>query len=182
MSFMYIAVTSRFDIYFATIFLSRFSHAYTDIHYQLALRVLQYLYLTRCKGILYHFPEDGKRKPSSGMSISVGITPNTEVQSDASHNDPSIQRRSTGGLVAAINGSLVAWRAEQFRYVDFSSGESELKQISLSINYSLWFTRMLDTLGIPRPEEFPIYADANVAIRTMNRPQGSSKKFAHLEK
>lgn len=84
--------------------------------------------------------------------------------------------------MASVHGSLVAWKAEHFRTVDFSSSESELKQLSLSIYCALWFARMLDQLHIPRPDEFPIYADNQVAIRTMNRPQGNSKKFAHIEK
>lgn len=185
MSLMYVALHTRFDILHACVVLARYSHQYTDHHFALVQRLLAYTYHTRNKGILYRFNSDDS---TSGVHFHVDdpTKPRTasQIESDASFNVKTLGRKSVGGYVAWYRGSPVGWTSNILKFVTYSTSESELKQLSITMNYGLWFSRMLSTLGLSTRQDgtLPLWCDNQVAIRTMQRPSGSSRKLAHVDK
>ena len=177
---MYVSLHTRFDLLYACTLLSRYSHAYTDIHWKLALRVFAYAYDTRHWGLLYRY---NNQKGKSDLQFHV---PKDEMQSDAAFCVKSYDRRSVGGYIAFVAGTPVSWGVHCFKQVHFSSCEAELKMLSLSINHALWLTRMLDYLQLRKlgkqPDPFTLKCDNQVAIRSIQRPHGTSRKLAHIEK
>lgn len=75
----------------------------------------------------------------------------------------------------------IAWHSVKHNYVSHSSSEAEFRQLAVSMNWGLWYGRLLGELGFPQgPVDF--YCDNNVAIRTISRPSGASRSMQHLDK
>lgn len=107
-SLMYITAT-RPDLMFVVSLIARFMSSPTDIHYQVAKRVLRYVKGTINYGILY------KR---GGAEELVGFT-------DSDYAGDLEGRRSTSGYVFLMNGAAVAWSSKKQPIVTLSTTEAE---------------------------------------------------------
>lgn len=122
---LYISSATRPDISFAVNYLSRFQNNYDQTHFQYALRILKYLYLTKELNLVYN-----------------GNYVNTEVIDcfvDANWAGDNIDRKSTTGYVIRVIGNVVQWKSRKQKsvtkastfadYVALSEAVSEIKFI-----------------------------------------------------
>ncbi|GAA0166349.1 hypothetical protein LIER_40172 [Lithospermum erythrorhizon] len=108
-SLMYLTST-RPDIMFATGFISRYMSKPTDLHLQLAKRILRYLKGTQEHGIFY------QRGPGNGEFIAY-----TDSDYAGDHED----RKSTSGYVFMMSSGAIAWSSRKQPIVTLSTTEAE---------------------------------------------------------
>ncbi|GAA0138817.1 hypothetical protein LIER_00488 [Lithospermum erythrorhizon] len=99
-SLMYITST-RPDIMFATCLLSRYASCPTELHLQVAKRILRYIGRTTQLGIYYQ-----KGKEDGGLL----------VYTDSDYAGDSDDRRSTSGYAFILSHGAIAWASKKETY------------------------------------------------------------------
>ena len=129
-SLLYVAVTTRPDIAFATSRLARYMTNPSPAHHKAANRVIGYLLNTRTQGLQYGH-DDG-----------------LEIATDASFADNTLDRKSSQGYAIKLFGGLIAWKANKQDTVTTSSTEAELLGLSQTAKEALYIGRLLSELKV----------------------------------
>ncbi|XP_026405546.1 uncharacterized protein LOC113300525 [Papaver somniferum] len=111
----YLTLT-RPDISYAVNYVSPFMHQPTDIHFQLAKRILRYV-----KGSL-----------GSGISIKSGDCSQISVYSDSDWAGFPDTWRSTSGFCIFLDQTLVSWSSKKQPTISRSSTEAEYKAMAVA--------------------------------------------------
>ena len=150
-SLLYVAITTRPDIAFATSKLSRFLTNPSPTHVQAANRVISYLLGTRTLGLKF------------------GGGDELEIATDASFADDTSDRKSSQGYAMRLFGGLVAWKANKQNTVTTSTTEAELLGLSQTTREALYLSRLLKELGVTLDrEKVRIQCDNIQTIRLVN--------------
>jgi hypothetical protein len=147
---LYLAVTTRPDIAYASMWLGQFSSNPSRSHFLAAKHVLRYLAGTRHLALEY-----GVTQPSAPDSLR-GFMRNLAC-SDADWASDSADRRSISGFCFFFEGSLVSWSAVKQRAVALSSTEAEYYALAHAFKEALWLRVFLTFLRFPFPIPFPLF-------------------------
>lgn len=149
---VYASIWTRPDIAYAVNVLSRYLTRPSNALWKAAKKVLVYLFHTRHLGIRFTSGIN-----FNGLSILSGYV-------DASDADCLVTRRSTGGHVLFFGSSPTSWKCGQQKLVTLSTAESELVQVSMSIQEIKHMRDLLDNLGFPQ-ETTRLYEDNQATIQ-----------------
>jgi hypothetical protein len=167
---MFVMLATRPDIAFAITKLAQFSHNPGMKHWRAVQRVLRYLHTTMDLGITY-----GNDKVNSSPS-NLKIVAYCDADWASDRDD----RRSVSAYLVAINGAVIAWRAQKQQTVAQSSVEAEYLAMGQVVKEVLWWSYLLKGLHQPFPVPFPIFSDSQGAIALVDQPSCHSRS-KHIE-
>ncbi|KAL8123001.1 hypothetical protein AgCh_011103 [Apium graveolens] len=150
---MYITTTRPY-LTFVVSLIARFMAKPTEMHYQVAKRVLKYLKGTTNFGILYKRGEVGAL---------VGFT-------DSDYAGDVDDRKSTSGYVFLINGVAVAWSSKKQPIVTLSTTEAEFIATASCACQAVWMRRILQELGFVQEGGTTIMCDNSSTIKLALNP------------
>ncbi|GAA0176229.1 transmembrane signal receptor [Lithospermum erythrorhizon] len=160
-SLMYLTST-RPDIMYATCLISRYMSCPTELHLQVAKRIMRYLKGTTQLGIYY-------QKSSE--------TPGLQAYTDSDYAGDYDDRKSTSGYAFILNYGAVAWASKKQPIVTLSTTEAEFVAATACVCQLIWMKRILKTLGHEEEECSVIYCDNSSTIKLSRNPvmHGRSK-------
>jgi hypothetical protein len=161
-SLMYIAIGTRPDIAFAVSKLSQFLDCYRRVHWQAAIRVLQYLKGTRHLRLLLG-------GPSFNL---VGFSDSSWAEEDT--------RRSHMGYCFSAGSGVVSWSSRRQATVAGSSTEAEYIAISEASRESVWLRCLLRELEILPEGPTTLFCDNNGAI-ALSFDQAFHARVKHVD-
>lgn len=167
---MYLSVTCRPDIAYATSYLSQFNNCNNETHWVAAKRVLRYLKGTLDLGIVYGRTEEPLQ---------------SYVDADWG-NDPN-DRKSYSGFVLKLNGAAIAWESKKQRIVSLSSTEAEYISLSEGSRQTIYICNLVQKLmknfryiNLIMSSDIPnIFCDSQSAISIATNPF-TSKRSKHI--
>ena len=159
---LYLAVTTRPDISYYTMWLGQFNSAPTRIHLLLAKHVLRYLAGTQTLALCLGVPSPRVPLTLSCYIQSVGC-------SDADWASDAVDRKSISGYSFYFQGSLISWSAVKQKSIALSSTEAEYYAMTHAFE-ALWLCTFLGLLKFPVPRPFPILSDNQAACTLSNSP------------
>ncbi len=145
---MYLSTSTRPDISFATGLLARFCAQPTDRHWELVMRVFQYLKHTKEVGIMIKYDN---------------TAPVLEVHSDADWAGDHDTRKSTSGCVVKAWGSVIAYSSKRQRSISRSTLEAEYIAASSAAQTLQWIVQLFLALDV-LVHRVPFYIDNTSAI------------------
>ena len=144
---LWIARATRPDIYFAVIYLARFSSCSDVTHFQAAKRIVRYLVSTIDVNLTYVKDED--------FDLTKGI--DLTVFSDSDWASDKNDRKSNSGNVTFVAGCPVSWYCKKQSTVALSSTEAEYMALSDGTREGIYITQLID-------EIFPIKKPISIFI------------------
>lgn len=162
-SLMYLTA-SRPDLMFVVSLLSRFMSQPTEMHFQLAKRVMRYLKGTTSYGIFY------KKQEHEEL---VAFT-------DSDYAGDLDDRKSTSGYVFLIGGSAVSWASKKQPIVTLSTTEAEYVAATSCAQQAIWLKQVLEEMGSKQDGSIVIWCDNSSTIKLSKNPvfHGRSKHIA----
>ena len=165
---LWLARGTRPDIYFAVIYLSRYSNCYDTQHFIAAKRILRYAISTVDRCLTY------KKQHNSNPHQPLTIT--TFSDSDWASD---LDRKSFSGCAVRLNGCLVSWGCKKQVTIALSSVEAEYMALSDATRETLYVINLLQ-------EFFNI--ETPVPIRIDNKGAGfiaennvNNKRTKHID-
>lgn len=159
-SLMYLTAT-RPDVMFVVGLISRYMENPTELHLQVAKRVLRYLKGTLDFGIFYK---------KGGIDELVAYT-------DSDYAGDLEDRKSTSGYVFLFGSGAVSWLSKKQPVVSLSTTEAELIAAASCACQTVWLKRVLEKLGLNQGKTTIIHCDSSSAIKLSKNPvmHGRSK-------
>lgn len=159
-SLMYLTVT-RPDVMFVVGLISRYMENPTELHLQVAKRVLRYLKGTLDFGIFYK---------KGGNNELIAYT-------DSDYAGDLEDRKSTSGYVFLLSSGAVSWLSKKQPIVSLSTTEAEFIAAASCACQTVWLKRVLDNLGLKQGKTTIIQCDSSSAIKLSKNPvmHGRSK-------
>lgn len=160
-SLMYLMLCTRPDIAFAISQLSRFSANPTERHRTAVKRVFRYLKATRDYGLVF----DSAR-------TECGLIGYTDANW-ARDND----RRSTGGYLFMLFGTIITWSSKRQATVALSSCEAEYMAETEAAKEAIWLRRLLNNFeyGHKGSRAVKILGDNRGALALAKNPEFHSR-------
>ena len=166
-SLLYAAVSTRSDISYAVGVLSRFISDPQPHHWEAAKRVLRYLKGTASLGLCYRAAAVIRNIGESDRSIyhkcDSGITVGP-IFTDASWGGDLDDRKSTGGMVAKVNGCAISWKSKKQSVVAKSSTEAEYIATGEAVKEALWLRQLASELSYTPTRGTLLYGNNETAI------------------
>jgi hypothetical protein len=155
-SLIYLSVTTRLDIAYAVMQLSRFLHSPSRELLVKAKRVLRYLKSTTSYGLLYS---------------STDNLPKCFGFSDADWASNS-DRRSISGYIFMLCNAVITWKCKRQSVVSLSTMEAEYIAVSSAAQEAVWILRLLKELKVPINEDsgILIFEDNQACISLAKNP------------
>ena len=170
---LYLAVSTRPDIAFASMWLGQFSANPSRSHFLAAKHVLRYLAGSRALALSYGIPHSSTPSALRGFMHNMGCS-DADWASDPSH------RRSISGFCFFFQGSLVSWSAVKQRTIALSSTEAEYYALTHAFKEALWLRIFLTLLNLPVPHPFPVFSDNQAAI-SLSSSTSVSSRSKHID-
>jgi len=139
---LYLAVSTRPDIAYASMWLGQFSSNPTRSHFLAAKHVLQYLAGSRLLALEYSATQPSTPDSLRGFMHNLGC-------SDADWASDPGDRWSISGYCFFFQGSLVSWSAVKQRAIALSSTEAEYYALTHAFKEALWLRVFLSSLHLP---------------------------------
>ncbi|XP_019099619.1 PREDICTED: uncharacterized protein LOC109132463 [Camelina sativa] len=150
---LYLTIT-RPDITFYVHQLSQFISAPSDIHLQVAHKVLKYIKANPGQGLMY--PAD------SDLSLNVFC--------DADWANCKDNRRSITGYCVYLGNSLISWRSKKQGVTSRSSTESEYHSMAQATYETIWLQQLFKDLHLPVTGPVKLYCDNKSALHIAMNP------------
>ena len=133
----------------------------TELHLQVAKRVLRYLKGTVDFGIFYK---------KGGNNDLVAYT-------DSDYAGDLGDRKSTSGYVFLLSSGTISWLSKKQPVVSLSTTEAEFIAAASCACQTVWLKRVLKKLGLNQDKTTIIYCDSSSAIKLSKNPvmHGRSK-------
>jgi hypothetical protein len=166
---LWVAVQTRPDLAFAAGFLGRFTHAPTQAHFNLGLRVLAHMFHTRHLSLRLGGPSN--KEPDTPFTA--------YVDSDWAADQET--RRSTSGYAIFAFGGLISWTSRRQRTVAASTMEAEYVAAAEAVREIQWLRKLYQELAcVPQLPPTRLFIDNQSAIRLARNPiiHGQAK---HIE-
>jgi len=159
-SLMYLTATRSYMM-FAVSLISRYMENPTELHLQVAKRVLRYLKGTLDFGIFYK---------KGGNNELVAFT-NSDYAGDLR------DRKSTSGYVFLLSSGTISWQSKKQLVVSLSTTEAEFIDATSCACQTVWLKRVLEKLGLNQDKTTIIHCDSSSAIKLSKNPvmHGRSK-------
>ena len=103
-----------------------------------------------------------------------------EAYVDASYGECKDSRRSRGGYLIYLGGSLISWRTRLQKRVAQSTAEAEYREASMATRQIVWLRRLLRELEIPQEKSTVIHEDNRACIKMIENPI-ISERNKHVE-
>ncbi|KAI3730698.1 hypothetical protein L1987_61872 [Smallanthus sonchifolius] len=145
---------TRPDISYAVQFLSQFMHKPTNIHLQIALRLLRYL----------------KRAPGNGILFSKGKKFDISAYANSDWGKCLESRRSVTGFAVFLGNCLVSWKSKKQSTVSRSSAEAEYRSMCAATCEVMWLINVLNELQVPVKLPVDLFCDNNAAVSIAANP------------
>ncbi|KAL5844965.1 hypothetical protein ACOSQ4_010923 [Xanthoceras sorbifolium] len=152
-SLMYLIAT-RPDVMSIVGLISRYMENATELHQQVAKRVLRYLRGTLDFGLFYK---------KGGNSKLVAYT-------DSDYAGDLEDRKSTTGYVFLLSSAAVSWLSKKQPVVSLSTTEAEFIDVASCACQAVWLKRVLDMLSLNQDQTTAIYCDNSSAIKLSKNP------------
>ncbi|XP_026419638.1 uncharacterized protein LOC113315594 [Papaver somniferum] len=123
---------TRSDISFAVNYVSKFMHNPTDVHLQLAKRILRYM-----KGYL-----------GQGLTLGSGNCSEITAYCDSDWDGCPNTRKSTSGYCVFVGGNLVSWFSKKQHTISRSSTEAEYIVLANAATEILWISYLFEELSV----------------------------------
>ena len=144
-------MNTRPDIAFATLRLARFNVNLSPEHYTEADRAIRYLVATQ------------------GLALQFRQGDTSEVGSDASFTDNTLDRKSSQAYLMRLFGGTIGWRTNKQDTVTTSTTEAELLSLAQAEKESLFVLRLINELRVTLDEStITIQCDNLQTIRLIN--------------
>ncbi|XP_042056533.1 uncharacterized protein LOC121801150 [Salvia splendens] len=150
---IYLTVT-RPDISFVVGLVSRFLDKPKQVHWDAAIRILQYV----------------KKSPGNGLLFKKNVHLKIEGYSDADYAGSKPNRKSTSGYCTYLGGNPVTWRTKKQHIVARSSAEAEYRAMAHTATEMIGVKNLLGELGFTFNEPLPMHCDNHAAIYIANNP------------
>ena len=167
---MYAMVGTRPDLCAAVGILSRYLHDPQRVHWDMIIRVLQYLNGTTTLGITY--------TPDATRTAIENATP--IAWSDADFAQDPEKARSTSGIIIKICNGPIVWHSKKQSTTAQSTAEAEYIALNVCSRMVVWVRQFLSCLGFPCTQPTLVHEDNLSAISISNNPQ-VNEKTAHIQ-
>jgi hypothetical protein len=167
---MYAMVATRPDICAAVGIASRYLKSPQSVHWDLLLRILQYLNSTKDFGITF--------TPDASKTAAENITPQVWVDADFA-NDPEQARSISGFGIKMCNGPVV-WYSKKQSTTALSTAEAEYIAACMCAKIVTWLRQLLADLGHPQLTSTILHEDNQSCIALAINPQ-VNQKTAHIQ-
>ena len=168
-SLLYLALSTRPDIVYATIALSQHCSNPTPALFDTAKGVLRYL-----KGTAALSLRLGTGATSLPPSI-ADLGPIAVGCSDADWASDATTRRSVSGYTFYYLGSLISWSVSKQKSVSLSSTEAEYYALVHAMKEAIWLKGFWGSLAMPAPDSFPMVTDNQAAGHLASSPAVSNR-------
>jgi len=166
----YASSMTRFDVSYAVNALARRCATPTTGAMKIARRVLQYLYWTRKKALVYR---PFSAEEPSGVLIGW---------SDSAYKDDARTGRSTAGFAIGFKGSgALTVKTRLIKTVSLSTAEAELKALTDCAKKVQWFRNMLAALGQPVECPTVINEDNQGALMIAREMVSVNERSEHID-
>lgn len=152
-SLMYLTST-RPDIMFGVSLISRYMSKPTELHMQVAKRILRYLKGTINYGIFYK---------KGGEEKLLGFT-------DSDYAGDEDDSKSTSGYIFKMNSGAVSWMSKKQPIVTLSTTEAEFVAAAASACQAIWMRRVLRNLSYDQEGCTTIMCDNSSTIKFPKMP------------
>lgn len=162
---LYISSGTRPDICYSVNYLSRFQNCYNKTHFQYALRVLKYLYLTR------------------DLKLTYSNNSNTDILDsfvDADWAGDILDRKSTTGFVIRLFGNTIYWKSKKQGSVTKSSTFAEYVALSEVVTELKFLICLINDVFTKICKPIKIYEDNSGALAIANYGN-FTKNSKHIE-
>jgi len=173
---LYPASQLRTDIAFAIGWLARAMSNPTELHYQYAIQVLDYLYST--KDLVMSFTAHS----STNVDVySKATSFDLHAYSDASFADAE-DRKSTSGYLFKFAGGTICHRSSKQKLVTTSTTEAEYVGLTYAAKEATWLARLLKQVGYNGNDVRPIklYGDNQPSIQLV-ASEGHHERTKHVD-
>ena len=166
---LWFARTTRPDIYYSVIYLSRYTNSYGPEHYAALKRVLRYLGSTKHYRLRY--VRDRSWKPGDDMYM--------KFYDDSDWAGDKGDRKSFSGVMGFVLGGLVLWTSKKQSTVALSSCEAEYYAITEAVKLMLHAYYMLTQMFVVLCP-IPLMID-NVGAGYMAQNAINNKRTKHID-
>ena len=153
---LYIMGTTRPDIAFAVIAVSRYCQNPGPAHWKAAKRILAYLRGTIHYGLCF--------SASDSVNVLIGYT-------DSNFAGCPDTRRSTTGTLYLLNEGPISWKSRLQKPVAQSTAEAEYYAAGNASCDNVWLREIVHQLGCSQPGPTPLHCDNHSAIRMVYNPE-----------
>jgi hypothetical protein len=162
-SLIYIALTTRPDISFATNYLSRFTSVATPELVESAKSIFRYL-----AGTL-----------NMKLTAKPKLEPDLTVWSDASYAMTK-DRKGITGMILEVFGGTVGWASKKQPLVGDSTTYTEIMAAAYCVREAMWAKKLLADLGFP-DVQCKLKVDNQQQIRYCERASLASTDMKHID-
>ena len=160
----FVAHWIRYDIAFATSQLARFCASAGVTHWAALHHLMGYLSYQSSFKLTYR---SGKGTGLDGYA-------------DADWGN-SVSRRSTTGLLARYNQSIVLWRSKLQKTIALSTAEAEYYAASEIAIEIIYLRNLLHNMRFPQGDDTPVYEDNTACIEWGNHIIGGRERAKHID-
>jgi hypothetical protein len=93
----------------------------------------------------------------------------------------SESRRSTTGLLARYNKSIVLWRSRMQNSIALSTAEAEYYSASEIAVEIIYLRNLIRNMGLPQENDTPVYEDNTACIESGNHIIGGRERAKHID-
>ena len=93
----------------------------------------------------------------------------------------SVSRRSTTGLLARYNKTIVLWRSKLQKTISLSTAEAEYYAASEIAIEIIYLRNLLSNMGFPQGDDTPVYEDNTACIEWGNHIIGGRERAKHID-
>jgi hypothetical protein len=160
----YLAYWCRFDCSFTAAQLARFCASAGPSHWAALAHLMGYLVYRPSLKLKYD------RKYEKGLD---GF-----ADSDWGN---SVSRKSTSGLLARYNRSLLMWRSKMQKTVALSTAEAEYYSVSEMAIEVIYLRNLLSSMGLPQEDYTEVFEDNTACIEWSNHVLGGRERAKHID-
>ncbi|KAJ0617172.1 putative RNA-directed DNA polymerase [Helianthus annuus] len=150
---IYLSLT-RPDISYSVQFLSQFMHKPTQVHLDIALRLLRYLKQSPGKGIMF--------RKTDNLDITGYV--------DSDWGKCLVTRKSVTGFAIYLGGTLVSWKSKKQNVVSRSTAEAEYRAMCSATCEIMWIKNVLEELKSKYVLPVKLFCDNKSAISISYNP------------
>jgi hypothetical protein len=118
--------------------------------------------------------------PSFKLTYRRGGTTGLDGFADSDWGN-SVSRRSTTGLMARFNETIVLWRSKMQKTVSLSTAEAEYYAASEMAIEVIYLRNLLENMGFPQAPDTPVYEDNTACIEWGNHVIGGRERAKHID-
>jgi hypothetical protein len=129
---------------------------------------------------LHHVMGYLEANPSFKLTYRRGGTTGLDGFADSDWGN-SVSRRSTTGLMARFNETIVLWRSKMQKTVSLSTAEAEYYAASEMAIDVIYLRNLLENMGFPQAPDTPVYEDNTACIEWGNHVIGGRERAKHID-